>query len=443
MKQFFLKLFLTLYNIISFLLLIILPSDIFVWYNLLFFAEIIITNIAFYFLFKKSSKTKWIIFVIFLLNFVGSFFLFSDSWEVSVISSIVSGSLGIIAFFSIIFLFLGWKTQVPYRNFFIINTLFFIGILAFNFWYYRDPITEVDQSNFITKYENKDPKSEKNLYKKLNELFPKKWGFENEYEQTQQDFIHCAYTKKCKYNYSGNQKIIEEIKQEKLKTFIEKFTKLKDSTDFYKFDDSDLGIKYRNLQSFHRFASYEILSMMQKNHENQAIQTLSDILAVDYKTLNWDTILIGSMIAIADLNIMFDNLEIIIDNFTLTDENKQKLIAVLKPIQTNETLTNTLKVEHKWWLKIINPVLVHTNMTLLNRQQTINAFDTIRLDLLQNNFKNSDAIIKKFGKTNIFKYNILGQIMYKDVFIWSFDWIQQKLNKLETRRQELVEKLKK
>ncbi len=54
------------------------------------------------------------------------------------------------------------------------------------------------------------------------------------------------------------------------------------------------------------------------------------------------------MIAIADLNIMFDNLEIIIDNFTLTDENKQKLIAVLKPIQTNETLTNTLKVEHKW-----------------------------------------------------------------------------------------------
>ncbi len=56
-------------------------------------------------------------------------------------------------------------------------------------------------------------------------------------------------------------------------------------------------------------------------------------------------------------------------------------------------------------------------MTLLNRQQTINAFDTIRLDLLQNNFKNSDAIIKKFGKTNIFKYNILGQIMYKDVFI--------------------------
>lgn len=271
-----------------------------------------------------------------------------------------------------------------------IHVWIILFLLIFRFGYYDFPkdIEEIDDSYFITKYENVDIPDEENMY-----FFFKEFDFENSpYEHKsryiKEDIVECLYQNNC-YSWEYYEEKIDKLnwkeiegsneyqlitdKREILKVKI----KLKNTDILYKFEDisymeemiNDLSqksyfkypysyddldtlnkevITYTWIIQYYRELKYQVLYYLENNEEDKAIELVNNMLQVWNTIISWESELIEKLVGITLLSITYEHFDIIIDNTYFTSNNKSIILETLSKDIEKSYLDDWIKNEYKY-----------------------------------------------------------------------------------------------
>lgn len=503
----FLKVLVFIINLLLLINVIIIPQNIFWISNIIPFLVLFINSILFYFVLKNNKlaiKLFWA-FLLLILGWINYIFNFLNNDILNSSLSLNNTSYFIIIPY-ILFLILillnlyflnkninKWVENLneklitekkQYNSFAIVFIISFIFLLIFRFWYYaiEKDIEDIDELFFITKYQNIDIKNEDNLYNDLKSFKYK----EHKTRYIKEKILECLYEDKCywtldDYKFNINRINDNEIwqfefkgkkdeilnKREKLiikwylkqninllyvfenseltdnviKNMISNFSKKK----YYK-SNIDETLVFTDFIQFNRELKYQVLYYINNNNEAKAIEILQAQINTLYTMLEWDSNIIDTLVAITWLKIWFENIDLLIKNYKLSDNSKNLLLSLLNRDINKNSLDNSLKNDHKWLLKEglwnINKwlVLEWINTTLFSYEETKKWFNEIVHDKINNNWIVSDIILDKYSKLNFIKSNIIWQVLwfYSDV---SYTSQYKKLSDLNNFRKDLILKL--
>jgi hypothetical protein len=367
------------------------------------------------------------------------------------------------------------------KNFIISLIVSVIFLLVFRFWYYTKEIDikDIDDSFFVTKYQNIDIKAEDNLYNHLKnfEYTSNKW-----FVYFKEVMFDCLYKNICNLTLENFQLNISKIKnhewleiiwfnpekiinndeindiQEYLKdnidilyifeneelfnNHIDDLINIYNNKKYYK-TDIDQIISFTNFIQFNNELKYKILYYINNNQEEKSIEILQAQINTLYTMLEWDSILFDKLVSITYLNILFENIEFIIENYELSDSSKNIFIWLLNREINKKSLNYSFIIEYSYFLLNIKNMWLNDNTNVYNHKYTKKWIKEIHYYRIINNWELPESIIKKYENINYFKSNILGQKFFLDAVNSSFISQYNRLNELENFRKELIFNLEK
>ena len=359
------------------------------------------------------------------------------------------------------------KNQI--RIFIVINIFTIISLIIFRFWYYtiEKDIEDIDESFFITKYQNIDVADEDNLYTNL-----KNFEYEEleEKKELKQEIVRCLYKNICfpldyhKDMIEINNGILIDTKElkkkrfrpncgvEEIREFIREYqcknnlnddneiklvqnyldkhkeilfnfknekdldNNINDLIDIYskkKYFKSNINEVwiYTGFIRFNRDIQYKILYYLNSNEEKKAIDLINAQINTSLTMADWDTWLIDVLVAITTLKLSLENLDLVLNNFSLTEESKKQLKNTLsKNINYSAQFENIFKNEHKSASQFIETLPGTT--TLYNHDYTMRWFEEMVYDITKNKWELSESILVKYQKINYLKKNQLWQLFW-------------------------------
>ncbi len=363
-------------------------------------------------------------------------------------------------------------------------------LLIFRFTYYDFPkdIEEIDDSYFITKYENTDIADEENMY-----FFFKEFNFEaspteHESRYIKEDIVECLYKDNCypwefyeaKLEKLNWKEIVDNNKYQFLTDKVEILSvkiKLKNTDILYTFEDisymegiiNDLSkrsyfkypysyddletlnkdyVSYTWIIQYYRELRYQILYYLENDQEDKAIELVNNMLKIWNTIMSWDSEVINKLVGIKLLRIIYEHLDILIDNTTFTSKNKVIIRETLSKDIEKSYLDNGLKNQYKyvklWAMAFHNWVYeIWFNYDYSNKTTLFKLDEVIKMKKVYyyNIIENPHDDIERL-QINYFKSNIIWYILH-NWLITTYSSQYKKLEDLEQKRQELVEKLEK
>lgn len=193
-------------------------------------------------------------------------------------------------------------------------------------------------------------------------------------------------------------------------------------------------IKLTGFIQLNRELKYKVLYYMVNNNEEKAIEILQAQINTLYTILEWDTSLIETLVAITCLNIWFENIDLLIKNYKLSNNSQNVLLSVLNRDINNESFNNSFKNELKFILNYLPEWISKT--TLYNYKETKKWLEAITYIHINNNWFISDKEWEKF-KFNILKSNFIGQVIWKPSIDVDYNNLYKKLSDLNNFRKDL------
>ena len=290
------------------------------------------------------------------------------------------------------------------KPFIIIFIIIFIVLVVYRFWYYtiEKDINKVDNSFFITKYEDKNIEDDSNLYNELK-LF--------------------------KYNENNNNNYEDIIFSLSKKNFYK--------SDIYEY------IIFSDFINFNDALNKKVISYMKEGDENNSIKILVAQINTAYVLLNWDSLLIDKLIAHSVLSKAFDNIDYILENYELNNNLKNELYKSLNNNIDRSIFDDSLKNEYKELIYNLDINWLPNVSTLFIADYTINWFKEIAFFRIKNKGRIWDSEFNKYNEVNYFKSNIIGQILWRNFLIPSYETQYKKIDELNDLRLKLINEINK
>lgn len=461
--------------------------------NFLLIIFILIIPISFYILIiHKDIITGWILLIILLwINLIGIFFiLLSLFWIIATI--LLKRKLKKINLENKYF-----TNKNQYKTFIIISTTLSILLIIFRLWYYNSPYKQFDIKNddwndfFTTKYENLEIKNDDNLYFDLKSFW-KKYDFSEYARGLKINIKDCLYFNKC-YDYElykdifkkdkkqkniwinwfKNEILKDSIEIENVKVLLKKQVEIFNTFDnkiiinqiiidfnnnysnkkYYKWNINET-VYFTSLIQFYREANNKIIYLFETGQQDEATKLLKSLLKVSLTMVNWDNNIIDTLIWQTTLKITLGNLNLIIDNFQISENNKNILLTTLENNKVDENImSNSIKNYYNsiisYELDLINKInpelpgkyIYYTlwKTTFLNYEETINSQKYFTYELI-NNEKHclSDKEIIKYLNINLLKENQ----MWNELILNSYNCYENQYKKIDDLIKLKVETLK-
>lgn len=513
----FLKILVYILFFILLLILIIIPTNFLSIFSFYYFSTLILTILWFILFFHvlKGNGLSVKLFSLFILLIFWLFFILLITINKENILINIFYTINIFSTFFLLFLFFmlyltnkrikkwlnnlenKYLTNKNQHNTFIFTFLLYtILLLIFRFWYYNiEKNIENYDDFFISKYQNIDIKDEDNLFYDLQKLSEIKYNIYFNQEKIQ--IVDCIYFDKCsktlnqykdfitkikdweETNFRYEDKYNEEIEKDKISSKIY----LRENIDvLYNFDENfnyetinDLWKKkyfkidfdfdeITNHILITRDLKYKILYYINNNQEEKAIELLVSNINISYTILNWDAWLITSLSSITSLSLSYGIVDLLINNFELNTESKNKLFSALNREVKKEFLDNWLIIDNIITLKYLKKINDEFNSnwlrsSLFDYEYTKKIFQEFRYYSIKSNEKdlsydlyNDYEKIMDFyrvkyeypimEKRDFFKKNIIWKILFHSSYL-TYNPQYKRLYDLEKYRIELLEKLNK
>jgi len=387
------------------------------------------------------------------------------------------------------------------KAFIVISITSIILLIVFRFWYYdkEKDILEIDKSYYVTKYQNLDIPVQDNLYIDLKNFKYEEFQWEKRY--LKEEIVNCLYKNICfplgyykdkiainkgtlidtnelkrerfkpncnyvkvsesineyrcnnsvtdekkikmvKYYLNNHKNILYEFKDEKglnktINDLINTYSKKK----YFKSNINKGMVVYTGLIWFNRDLQYKVLYYLNNKEENKAIELLDAQIDTSLTMLDWDTSLISILVAVTNLWISLDNLDIILNNFSLTEKSKEVLKNTLsKKLDYSAIFEDMFKSEHNYKILTMFDTLP-SNTTLYNHDYTFKWFFEVEYYMAKNKWEIPENIISKYEKINYFQKNILWQIIWKNGYRVTYKSQYNKLVNVDTKIESLLSKI--
>jgi len=424
----FLKVLVFFINFLLLFNILIIPQNIFWLISIVPLLFLFINNLLFYCVLKNNRlaiKLFWFFLILILWWFNYIVAIFNDNTILIDFMSIYEYSyffiLGYLLFLILILLNLyfldknikKWVDNIDVnlvtsnyqeKPFIIIFIIIFIVLVVYRFWYYtiEKDINKVDNSFFITKYEDKNIEDDSNLYNELK-LF--------------------------KYNENNNNNYEDIIFSLSKKNFYK--------SDIYEY------IIFSDFINFNDALNKKVISYMKEGDENNSIKILVAQINTAYVLLNWDSLLIDKLIAHSVLSKAFDNIDYILENYELNNNLKNELYKSLNNNIDRSIFDDSLKNEYKELIYNLDINWLPNVSTLFIADYTINWFKEIAFFRIKNKGRIWDSEFNKYNEVNYFKSNIIGQILWRNFLIPSYETQYKKIDELNDLRLKLINEINK
>ncbi len=375
------------------------------------------------------------------------------------------------------------------KTFIIYQILILIFLVIFRYWYYdiEEKKLEIDKSFFISKYQNTEIKDEDNLYIsikkfKYNEKTLKQIGTK---KKAKEKFFECLYENKCYWNLEDYEKIVWKLnwtidfdnkyeywKKEitnKTRKFKVKLFLNKNISVLYNFDENhkkmmnlfilELSNKkyfkkvwkefpiYTNLLNFNRETNYDILFNLKNNKQNKAINILETELKIYLTMLDWDWDVIDILVAHTLIKNKLKIMGLILNNFEITKENKNKLAILLKKEITSKPLDNALIYQDRTSAKEFKDSDIPLNTTLLQYENFRKMHKEKLFYQIKYKWNPPKKLIKQYelSTKNIsyFKSNYIWKYLFGYGWLYTYREQYKEFENLENFRKKVLEKLEK
>lgn len=208
---------------------------------------------------------------------------------------------------------------------------------------------------------------------------------------------------------------------------------------YYKYNITE-KIIFTDFIQFNRELKYKVLYYINNNNEDKSIEILQAQINTLFTILKWDSSLIETLVAMTCLKMWFENIDLIIENYELSNNSKNILLSLLDKEINFSSLNNSLKNEHKFALQYIKKL--SSNTTLYDFDYTNKWFEEIVFNRINNKWVISNSLLEKYKKLNFFKKNIIGQVLWQWNIDTSYESQYKKLWDLNNFRKEIIKKIR-
>lgn len=405
--------------------------------------KIIITCFIYVIMFKNTTLLLFILLTSIYLLISWSFF-YSTWINIAYIEIIPFFIIPLIILIYILYIFIKWIYQKKISKNYIFSYLSFLVLLViFYFSYYTNSsnILLISENSFETKLQNIEIKNEDNWLialwilfkensdnnKKLSEIYK---NLQNNYNCIiSNNWINCKneVLKDKLLFYKNNNDIINKLDIE-----IKKIVK---STYFKESIIENQGLNW--ITTLSRINLYSVINKLQEWNTNEAIDSLLLYKKLWDRILGWDTWIINFLIWSSIISISNQNINYIIDNYTL---DKKSLDFLKNELSNNynskEILSNVIKFEYQlnknyYDKNFANNSLIYNSVEFYSLQRTT-------LDYLINWW---DKDFYKNNTTNYLKRTFVYWFLWKPIY--DIKWYKDQIEKINIERKNILNKISK